>query len=183
MTPTHVLQFLEYVRQKRGKNDARTTKFGVRASVGGRRREVAGRTVGRGKKWRGKGQRTRQGRRAKVAGRSRRGRRGKVVGGPRPGSKGEGQREAEEGRGAKVPAGVEGSCRAGVKGRRSEGADFCKFAGTVNRYGGTCGCLVEAFGNSRGFDRQAFFRRHLAFRRPGEFYGCLLCRSIEGVEV
>ena len=66
---------------------------------------------------------------------------------------------------------------------RSEGADFCKFAGTVNRYGGSCGRLVEAFGNSRGFDRQAFFRRHLAFRRPGEFYGCLLCRSIEGVEV
>ena len=110
MTPTHVLQFLEYVRQKRGKNDARTAKFGVRASVGGRRREVAGRTVGRGKKWRGKGQRTRQGRRAKVAGRSRRGRRGKVVGGPRPGSKGEGQREVEEGRGAKVPM-EERGCR------------------------------------------------------------------------
>ena len=31
---------------------------------------------------------------------------------------------------------------------RSEGADFCKFAGTVNRYGGSCGRLVEAFGNS-----------------------------------
>ena len=71
----------------------------------------------------------------------------------------------------------------GSKGGGSEGADFCKFAGTVNRYGGSCGRLVEAFGNSRGFDRQAFFRRHLAFRRPGEFYGCLLCRSIEGVEV
>ena len=157
MTPTHVLQFLEYVRQKRGKNDARTTKIAVRASVGGRR--------------------------AKVAGRSRRGRRGKVVGGPRPGSRGEGQREVEEGRGAKVPAGVEGSCRAGVNGRRSEGADFCKFAGTVNRYGGTCGCLVEAFGNSRGFDRQAFFRRHLAFRRPGDFDGGLASGGIEGVEV
>lgn len=134
MTLPHVLQFLEYVRQKRGKNDARTAKFGVRASVGGRRREVAGRTVGRGKKWRGKGQRTRQGRRAKGAG-------------------------------------------------RSEGADFCKFAGTVNRYGGTCGCLVEAFGNSRGFDRQAFFHRHLAFRRPGDFDGGLASGGIEGVEV
>ena len=138
MTLTHVLQFLEYVRQKRGKNDARTTKFGVRASVGERR--------------------------------------GKVVGGPRPGSRGEGQREAEEGRSRNAPAEGKGA-------GRSEGADFCKFAGTVNLYGGSCGCLVEAFGNSRGFDRQAFFRRHLAFRRPGEFYGCLLCRSIEGVEV